>query len=359
MIATAASHDIAPLLYQSLNTTCATCVPPHYLAELRNLFLENAIRNLALTQELWRLLELLEKHRIPVIPYKGTRLAERLYGNCALRPSCDIDLIVPKDQVLAVRSLLMANGYERGQRFTWAQEQELLKFGKAITFRPVDGRQASLDLHWHVASPHYPMPLSIEGFWERLESVCWRGQAIAQFPCEDLLLLLCLHGIQHQWQCLKWICDLHQLLQVYPQLQWESLWQRADALGIKRIVLVGLLLTRHLLETELPDAVLSQAAQDPLAQTRAATIGDRLFAEERSGLVERWIDTMSGLGGNLPEKLRYVLPKIFFLNGGDLAFLSLPRSLFFLYYLLRPIRILLTYPLNPWRMLKLLGQLFR
>ncbi|NJR64629.1 MAG: hypothetical protein HC772_03775 [Leptolyngbyaceae cyanobacterium CRU_2_3] len=26
------------------------------------------------------------------------------------------------------------------------------------------------------------MPLSIEGFWERLESVCWRGQAIAQFP---------------------------------------------------------------------------------------------------------------------------------------------------------------------------------
>src|SRR5215469_4613412 len=72
---------VMPLLYQSLNTTCPDGVPSTTLVQLRSEFLENALNNFLLTEELLKLLTLFEVHGIRAVPYKGPALAASVYGN--------------------------------------------------------------------------------------------------------------------------------------------------------------------------------------------------------------------------------------------------------------------------------------
>ena len=44
---------------------------------------------------------------------------------------------------------------------------------------------------------------------------------------EDLLLILCVHGGKHVWECLKWLVDVRELVDRFPQLDYDALIQRA------------------------------------------------------------------------------------------------------------------------------------
>jgi hypothetical protein len=101
LIQTAAQHGIIPLLYQSLNTTCPEAVTKANLAQLRNYFHTNAQRNLFLTKELLKLLNLFESRSIPAIPFKGSVLAVSAYGNLSL-----LDTPLPKGEGILASSVL-------------------------------------------------------------------------------------------------------------------------------------------------------------------------------------------------------------------------------------------------------------
>ena len=64
-----------PLLYPQLNTLRPGVVPEAVLRQLRDDFHQNAIRNLFLTGELVRLLDVLNSNGIIAVPYKGPTLA--------------------------------------------------------------------------------------------------------------------------------------------------------------------------------------------------------------------------------------------------------------------------------------------
>jgi hypothetical protein len=145
-------HAVIPLLYLQLSRESADLVPPSVLAKLKLQYHENNARNIILTAELCRLIQLLAKEGIEAIPYKGPALALFAYDNLVLRRFVDLDVIVKKSDVPRARDLLLAEGYAATKSLTAAQQDLLLRTQHNLQFAR-DNRRLLLELHWECCQP--------------------------------------------------------------------------------------------------------------------------------------------------------------------------------------------------------------
>src|SRR5438067_2363962 len=98
LLACCAQLRLAPYAAERLRAHVADAArdvaPPSLLDPLRARAREIAARNLYATGELHRLLDVLADAGIAAMPWKGPALAAQLYGNLALRPFLDLDVLV-------------------------------------------------------------------------------------------------------------------------------------------------------------------------------------------------------------------------------------------------------------------------
>jgi hypothetical protein len=144
------------------------------------------------------------------------------------------------------------------------------------------------------------------------------------------------------WERLSWITDIAQLLEVYPDMNWESLLERARRTGTERMLLLGLYVAQDLLGARLPEAAKGRMRDDPDITQLANQIYARLFVEglDAGGMSGYFIFQLKARR-RLRDKFnycRYVISP----TEEDLTLLSLPAPLSFVYYLLRPLRMLWT-----------------
>ena len=111
LIETSLRHALLPVLHRTLEILRIEEIPVEIKAQLKDYFRKNALRNLVLTGELLKLINLFEMEGIPCIPYKGSTLAVLLYGDLSLRQFDDIDILVHKENVLKAKEILVAYGY--------------------------------------------------------------------------------------------------------------------------------------------------------------------------------------------------------------------------------------------------------
>src|ERR1700691_2994581 len=112
LIRLAMRHDVMPLLYHNLQKECPDSVPQNILAPLRARYQAQAAQAASRVEELVRVLSLLEEQGIPAVPYKGPTLAQRLYGNVALREFGDLDIMILERDVMRAQELIRSNGYK-------------------------------------------------------------------------------------------------------------------------------------------------------------------------------------------------------------------------------------------------------
>lgn len=339
LIQTSARHGVMPLLYRSLNATCPELVPKPILSQLRNFFHTNAQHNLLLTQELLRLLNLFQEHEIPAIPFKGPVLAASVYGNLARRQFGDLDILVHERDYQQAKELLLSQGY----RMLYDSEHEANCLQAQLWHTE---QQLSVDLHYGI--PPKQLQLEQEALWECLASLSLAGTTIQVFSPEAHLLVLCVDGYKEYWHKLSRICDLAAMIG-NQELDWERLRELARKLKLERILSLGLLLTSELLEAPLPEKIWSRVEANSAIRGLAARLQKDLFSEEnpQSPPFSLWTIALYHLylSECQPDRLRYWLTP----NTSDRAFLSLPASLSFFYYLLRPIRVIGKYGLSPFQ----------
>ena len=111
VIDSASRHGVIPLLYLNLRDVCADAVPKTMLNSLRDRFHANARSNLCLSAELLKILDLFESNGVLALAYKGPLLATSVYGNLALRPAGDLDILIDKKNLQRAKELLESNGY--------------------------------------------------------------------------------------------------------------------------------------------------------------------------------------------------------------------------------------------------------
>lgn len=338
----AESHGLVPLLYTHLHARAPEKVPPAVLAKLRDQFRRISALNVYLSGELRRLLKLFAAHDIDAIPYKGPALAATAYGNIALRHFGDLDILVRQRDVLRVMRLLVAEGYALHPPLNGVQQELMLRTQCNLPFTR-DAHRLIVEIHWRVSARLFSSPLDEETLWDNLRTDTFEGTTINALAPEDLLLSLCVHGAKHLWERLSWIADIAQLLEVYPDLNWTNLLERARLTGTERMLLLGLHVAHDLLGARLAARVEGMSQADPEIVPLANRIYARLF--ESGG------DAAGGMSGyfmfqlkarrRLRDKFnycRYVISP----TEEDLTLLSLPAPLSFVYYLLRPLRMLWT-----------------
>lgn len=368
LIALAQTHGVAALLYRNLHTTYPDLVPPEVLEQLRAGFHALAWRNLLLSKELIGLVKLLQASAIPAVPFKGLVLGVLAYGDLALRPFGDFDILVPEPDALKAKDLLTAQGYQLKPSLTDAEATTLLRAEREHHFTlHRKGLPVAVELHWRVLQKCYAFPLEDAGLWDRLAPVRLGDATVASFGVEDLLLLLSAHGAKHLWSRLRLVVDLDGLIRSHPTLNWGQIMSRADRLHGRRLLGIGLMLTHTLFGTPVPQEVMERLQADPhvaaltdevaaqlqgeLRDTAAIEAQDAgaFFVRARERLRDRvrvclgleWIP--AGVDSKtLPRAARlfFHLARAVAPKERDRAVLKLPRPLAWLYYFVRPARLL-------------------
>jgi len=279
LIRTASHQGLIPLLYRNLRSICPEYVPENILDQLQRDFYANTWHNLFLTGELFKLLDLFNKHGIPAIPYKGPVLAVFVYGDIALRRFNDLDILVHKHNVIKVRDLLRSNGYQPCRELIGKQRNAFIQFEYACSFVRNDVK-AIVDLHWKITLSHHSFPFDQDQLWADLEPIPVEGKEIMSFSLENWLLFLCLHGSTiHAWEQLGLICDLANLIDLYKDIDWERIIHQTERLGWRRMFFLGLYIASDLLEVTLPEEILRRVHGDPVVKSLAAKTYKRLFSE--------------------------------------------------------------------------------
>jgi Uncharacterised nucleotidyltransferase len=351
VIQAALAHRVLPLLYHSLHNSCPNAVPNLIMRQLRELYQSNARRNLFLSRELLTLLKLLESHGIGAIAFKGPVLSVYAYGSLSLRQYIDLDILVRKKDILRAKDLILSKGYRLWQEMTEKEQLSHLECKHAFVFVP-NSRMYSLDLHWTVTRRHYSYSLSDEILWDDVESLCFGGNKVLTFRLEKMILVLTAHGSKHSWLQLGWICDVAQLVRSRPDLNWQEVMREASETRCLKGLLLALQLANSLLGTALPNSVLQIANTYPGVTAAARRVTRQLFCAEQPLLLRRFrrLVFLVRLKQRVKDGLMflsYELKAAMTPTSKDYALVSLPVFLSFLHYVIRPIRLTVSYGLLP------------
>lgn len=336
-------HRLMPLLYWQLHATCPEAVPRLFLDRLRDLYQANARRNVSLTIQLLKILDIFDVHGIPIISYKGPTLAAAIYGNLALRQFDDVDILVHQVDVPRAKELLISLGCQPYLQLTHAQEAVLLQAYCERLF--VHNRdRVFIDLHWATTPTYLSASRDAERLWTRLERISLGDATIPTLSPEDLLLILCEHGAKHSWERLGWIADIAGLICREKPLDWPWILDQARTSGSSRMLFLGLSLASDVLRAPLPEAILPRVQADPVVKSLATQVRQQLFLDpsrpfETLKRAIFYLRAMEGLIG----RGRYCLAQVMISTPGDWALLPLPGPLFPLYHVLRPIRLIAKY----------------
>src|SRR3954468_4098437 len=145
VVGAAEYHGLTPLLLRNL-VAASVPIPGQQLEQLEQNDARAIRQNLFLTSELLQATSSLSEAGIAAVPLKGAVLARRIYGDIALRPFSDIDLLIRREQIADAESVISKLGYApefsipAAHRERWLEQQCELTFCRAGLSR--------IELHW-------------------------------------------------------------------------------------------------------------------------------------------------------------------------------------------------------------------
>jgi len=342
----AETHALTPLAYWHLKSICKDILPGDKIQALSELFMDSAGRCVRLSAELASLISLFEKHGVSCIPFKGPVLAESLYGGVTLRPTGDLDILVPKEAVMSAIKLLRERGYapcpwrDGPLPETFFHSAQFPNVCWEYTFFSQD-EGIFVDLHWQLMANEF-LPLDWADLMQHVEKRSFQGTMATVFDDELSLMLLCAHASHHGWYRMNWIVDIAQLLDRMQDVQnkdWDRFFDWARASGTERMVLLGVYLTRFLPRRHSLDKLDDRIKAQPYVEALGDVIMQR-FLRDPTALeckeLRRWTFKLS-LKEKWRDKLRLLLALVSKPTIDECVRRPLPDALFSMYSVLRPL----------------------
>jgi hypothetical protein len=189
-------------------------VPDFFRKALSRKYTQGALQNMVVRDKEDELLKCFEEARLDVIPLKGGRFAERYYGHLAGRLTSDIDLFVRKQDLEAAVRCTESAGYE----FEIVKDHHARLHKGGFT----------VELHWTLDKPHWS-EVNTEPFW--LQAVpAGEFRHVKELSLLDTFYFVCLHGVRHQMDSLRYVLDVAQVLFTRGrELNYGELMRRAEA----------------------------------------------------------------------------------------------------------------------------------
>jgi hypothetical protein len=278
--------------------------------------------------------------RIPVLVYKGPAVAMTAYGELGARRSVDLDVVVHPPDLSRARKELIRAGYTSRYGMSAAQERTIQRsFGHFVFTRGAD--EGPVELHWRFARAVYPWTLSVDDVFARAARVNIAGEPMLISGPADNVLLQCAHGARHEWETLEWLVALEATLHRTP-VDGTALLALASGHRSRRALLLAMLLLRDLLQSDVAPAELLALAEADTVVLRLGAATVARFTQELLPGVHSGKRFALQLMDGPADRANYLLRSAIEPTLREWEFIRLPDALLPLYYVIRPLRWLVS-----------------
>lgn len=331
----ATRHRVMPLLCRRLKELGDPRIPRAWLAGLWRGYLRNEAVLVQRVRALLPLLRQLAHSGVPIVVFKGPFLAQ-LYGGPGMRQYADLDLLVrPHDferTVAAARDHGMRPAFEPTPR----QMRELVKYHGELPFRGGKG-EIDLDLHCRLVEHAVSPGFANHDWLSTSRPFDLEGCTVASLGPAENLLVSCFHGVKHGWPMIASAVDVAMVLRGEGDtLDWDTVAALATRTGMQGFLRQGLAVAHEMTGVAIPPG--AQGSRRAARRT-----ADRLRRQVGTDLT--MLRTASGLLGGLSSmgsRLHYILERLFRPAENDWLSLRLPDRFYFLYFIVRPFRLVAT-----------------
>jgi hypothetical protein len=276
----ARENGVSAVVHARLDEIKKECldIPSSILNELKKDYYLNATKNTLIFKELGRSLEAFKKSGLEVIVLKGAALAEEVYGNIALRPMSDVDLLVKGADMAHADVQLKTVGY----RPIDAAVDEVdfsSTYLTTLDYRSPEENSPSFHIHWHfvnstIPNESYIKNIKIENIWRDAENAKIAGVETLIMAPHHQLIHLSEHALRvtHSLSKLRLLCDINEAVNFYQkQLDWSRLIKESFKFNLDRMVYLSLYFSYKFLETQIPEDVLSEL------RPKHFSVGEKIF----------------------------------------------------------------------------------
>jgi hypothetical protein len=301
--------------------------------------------NMLLTSELINIMKLLEENNIKAIAFKGPTLSQLAYGDITLRQYVDLDILVDEKDLYDSAMILKSINIEADLSLDFLKNDTLIKLGSDFNlFHKYNN--IHLELHWNLFRKLLNEKRKDFVSSNQL-SININGKDINTLDYNYLLIYLCVHGSKHLWERIEWIVDLDKLINK-GTFDWNFMINTSRELKVYNMFLLGICLTNELFDTNIPLSIKELYVSNQKVNKLKTKILDLIDSkimhqEEENKYMTLKFKIIMQMFDTKRESIKYILSVIFKPTHYDVYFINISKSFSFLYYLVRPIRLIYSY----------------
>lgn len=216
-------------------------VPPAVLERSAAAERRSKVQSISKTLIVTGLAETLARGGIDAVVLKGPAAAVAAYDDPSLRSFGDADLLVRERDLGRARDIILAAGYSRS--YDPVREERLLHDGHALEFT---NHEIKVELHWMLLPRHLRFRMDMTNLWNRVKPAPCGPVEILLLSMPDMLVYLSAHGAKHEWERLRWICDVVQIAERMSDDELSAAVAIAHGAGGTRLLALAANLSRAL-----------------------------------------------------------------------------------------------------------------
>ena len=260
----ARNEGVSPLVFSRLPGLAEHYDIPEYVAEeLKKDYYLSATKNALIFEELKKVLGLFNQSKLQIIVMKGAALAETIYGNLALRPMSDIDLLVKKEDLHQVDELLKKLGYSPADRSV-DDVDFTSTYLTTLDYRNSAKNSPSFHIHWHfvnstIPNESYINHIKMDDIWQDAVKTNIADIETWVMSPHHLIIHLSEHALRvtHSLSKLSYFCDIDKAINYYGKdLDWNLLVRDTIRFNLNKMVYTTLYFSRYFIKAEVPKDVL-------------------------------------------------------------------------------------------------------
>ena len=291
-----------------------------------------AQRNLLLATELIRVIERFNSARLEVKAFKGVVAAIQFHGDLATRASGDLDLLVRTREYHRAAELLLSAGYQLS-----VDHPDSLQ---GAFWNPTN--QITIDLHWGM--PPKGSGFSHRELWRYRSTVDLLGKPVPTFDAAAAIAVTAINAVKGYWDVsLRHLVDVFLSVKGLSENEAEQVLRRCHRIGCTNFLLAAVHICDQLFGT-VPQPFAQAVGRTDRARAISDEILQHLFEHSPGATQTRVFASRQEYENALDErkfgKLRDRVRSALTPNAVDKSWLALPDHLHFLYYVVRPFRLL-------------------
>jgi hypothetical protein len=223
-------------------------IPREILKRFEKIYYYSLRANILSVSELDRLIHGLEERGIDVIALKGAPTSESIFGDIALSPFADLDILVKVNDIQRTREFLEAEGYTLNDK---GFDEYRAFFIKELYHISLSGYRFTIEPHWNLFFRYFTTPP--EFWWEESIRVSSEGREYTFLSPEKNILYTTFRLFAKLFTPLKFLVMVAEVLRHYrDEMDWDKLFRYARQYKFERVLRVTMKLCRDMLGAPVP-----------------------------------------------------------------------------------------------------------